>query len=188
MNQPYKLKDHYDLIDLGCGEERLRLKALQITHPSWSLLGIDPKIETTYTPKLDLIGDSATRVLPVMREGSVRIANADYFFNNLTEEAERRAILDELRRVLRPEGRLVVRCRKESIHYIDGLLDAAGYDRTAPSRVSPEDAMLMPQVILENGEEKVLERLVGDLVAGIFTGELPDPEAAHPMLFSAVPR
>jgi hypothetical protein len=108
-------KGRYHVVDLGCGGDAERLAALAEAHPDKNFLGVDMVLERTERRgNLDLVKARAHEILPMLRDGSVSVANADYFLKDMPKETAAHVV-----RLLRPKlmrnGRLYVTQSRKDI-------------------------------------------------------------------------
>lgn len=192
----WKVKEHYQLVDLGCGEDAEWLFAVAKENPDSYLLGVDPVFERTYSVgNLDLVKAKAQEALPLLADISMNIANADYFLNVLSKR-DAIEVLNLLAKKLTPSGELHVSHRREAGAYIREIVESCGFTVLKSYPMSKLELNLTPEGRWELDTKKGLEAFAAGIPARLSfeitnTGRLfeytRNPDAYQPMRFVAKP-
>jgi len=146
----------YEFVDLGCGEDAVRLHAVAKEHPEWYLLGIDPVFERTKSYyKMDLVKAKAHEALSRLRDRSLRFANSDYFFE-YDENIHPYDVLELLVEKLAPDRKLFVSHNLLNGPKIRKLVATCGFEPTPSLPIDESELLLTPY---GQFEQELMDRL-----------------------------
>jgi len=137
----WKPFDYYDFVDLGCGRRPRRLPMVAHRNPEWKILGIDPAmIESNLRENAHLINAPAHIALERLINGSIGIANADYFFHQNGPTYEDK-VLELLKQKLSQDGEIHVGHSRKNDNDSRALFLEHDYEITDSVAWIPRDFM-----------------------------------------------
>lgn len=187
--------DTYHFADFGSGEAE-RIRALASKYPKKRFLAVDPAFEKTERiGNLDLVKANANKVLQLLPDGSIHIANADYFLNEISKE-HAKEFLQLLRNKLKAQGRFYVSHRNEATIYVRNLVAGHGFTLSKSRSMEKLKLPMTTSARLDLAAQQGLENLNRGIPAPLPT-QLPktrlleylkNPQMCAPMRFVAHPK